>query len=371
MGEHPNISEDAARADLLQLILGFPGQPGDPCRDSTMELLHQKEENIMPPRSVKVSPLQRPGSLLAVPPIHDWSVFDAYHAHLKGAPGARVSRYPERLETGRRARYEHGTIYERAVGRLAWVYGAINDRYDALGGPASWLGYPVSDEEKFDDQGGRVSYFERGAIYWWVDVGAIELDDVVVHYTGIVCFGETDELSAADEPYVVLGVLAPAATQTRTQIYEDVDAGDSRPDLVELYRGKPNGIVMNALLMEHDQGDPDKYKGVMVGAVAAAAAAASTAAGVSFPVLAPIFVLAAPVIKDAAEALGEALSGALGTGDDKLGSETIQLSAKQMVVLAGRTPNWIERGVGFKISTPLMGADEGASYKAYFGLVPA
>ncbi len=79
----------------------------------------------------------------------------------------------------------------------------------------------------------------------------------------------------------------------------------------------------------------------------------------------------APVIKDAAEAIGGASSGALDTGDDKLGDETIQLTAKQMIVLAGRTPTAVERGVGFKVSTPLMGADKDASYKVYFGLVPA
>ncbi len=42
-----------------------------------------------------------------------------------------------------------------------------------------------------------------------------------------------------------------------------------------------------------------------------------------------------------------------------------------MIVLAGRTPTAVERGVGFKVSTPLMGADKDASYKVYFGLVPA
>ena len=89
----------------------------------------------MPPRTQAAARvgLQRI-DLTPTPRISDWSVFDAYHVHLGGAPGSRVSRYPERLGDGRRARYEHGVIYERAVGRLAWVYGAINDRYEALGG---------------------------------------------------------------------------------------------------------------------------------------------------------------------------------------------------------------------------------------------
>jgi hypothetical protein len=48
----------------------------------------------------------------------------------------------------------------------------------------------------------------------------------------------------------------------------------------------------------------------------------------------------------------------------------VALSSKQMVVLAARTENSTFRGVGFKAETPLFDA-EGASYKAYFGLVPA
>ena len=86
----------------------------------------------------------------------------------------------------------------------------------------------MSDEEKFDEEGGRVSRFDNGAIYWWVDVGAIELNDVVVHYTGLGCF-DTTTGPGSDEPYVVLGALAPGGIQIRTQIYEDVDGGEAGP----------------------------------------------------------------------------------------------------------------------------------------------
>jgi hypothetical protein len=302
----------------------------------------------------------------------NWQPFDNYHARLGGAPGARVSRVPERLGGGRRALYQNGAIYERGDGNLAWVYGAINDRYNQLGGSTSWLGFPVADEAPFDG-GGRISVFERGSIYFWPDVGAVELSDVVVHYTGLVAFAETDndQLSSADEPYVILGVVAPSGTiETRSQIYDEVDAGDWRGDLIEIYRGKPAGIVLSALLMEHDFGDPDKYKDVMQNAVRAGFAAAGTAAGVTFPVLAPFIAIAAPAIKAGADAVGQALSGALGTGDDKIGFETVQLTAKQMVVLAARTLNSAAKGVGYKVETPLM-TGHGAAYKAYFGLVTA
>lgn len=46
----------------------------------------------------------------------------------------------------------------------------------------------------------------------------------------------------------------------RTAIYEDVDAGDSREDNIELYRGLPYGLSVTAVLMEHNLADPNKYQ---------------------------------------------------------------------------------------------------------------
>lgn len=93
-----------------------------------------------------------------------------------------------------------------------------------------------------------------------------------MHYTGLICYAETDNdsLSDSDEPYVVLGVVAPSKLATMTPIHEDVDAGEGLPGLIELYRGKPSGIVLSALLMEHDDENPDRYKAAMGSAVAAA-----------------------------------------------------------------------------------------------------
>ena len=62
-------------------------------------------------------------------------------------------------------------------GDVRLVYGAILSRYAELGGAAGWLGGPVTDEQDFSE-GGRVSMFQHGAIYWWPDTGAIELRQV-------------------------------------------------------------------------------------------------------------------------------------------------------------------------------------------------
>src|SRR5512133_3399861 len=96
------------------------------------------------------------------------------------------------LDSGFFREFANGTIYaERSRGKACWVHGAIAGRYAQLGGPRGSLGWPTSDEEDFD--GGRASAFQNGAIYWWPDVGAIDLGNVVVRYAGLFCFGETDD----------------------------------------------------------------------------------------------------------------------------------------------------------------------------------
>src|SRR5262249_23448570 len=157
-------------------------------------------------------------------------------------------------KVGRFTEFQGGTIFWSPGSGAHEVHGAIRDRWTALGRERSFLGYPISDEQEVSD-GGRANAFEQGTIYWWQDVGPIELRGVVVSYSGLRCFGETDNdgFSDSDEPYVILGTIAPpvvapapavsanSPTQTaRTQIYENVDAGAVRADNVEIYRGQPN-----------------------------------------------------------------------------------------------------------------------------------
>jgi hypothetical protein len=317
-----------------------------------------------------------------IPPvIHEPGPFIAHLARIEiikqhwnalgGAPGQQVSEL-ENFGAGYRIRYQQGAIYYRGNGTPAWVYGDIGAKYDSLGGPNSWLGFPTADEAPFPE-GGRVSTFERGDIYWWPDVGAVELNEVVVHYTGLICFGETDwdQASDSDEPYVVLGTVSPfGPTSTRSQVYSDVDGGESRLDLIEIYRGKPYGLAISAMLMEHDEADPDKYKAAMGASVGAAAAGITAAVGL-IPGPGPFIAMAVgPALSAVAPAVTEELNRALDMGDDKLGAFTTTLNPKQMVVLATRTQNSNERGVGFKVATPIISGD-GASYKVYYGLVPA
>ena len=252
------------------------------------------------------------------------------------------------------------------------VIGAIRDKWIELGGASSFLGEPLTDEMDFPE-GGKVSVFQGGAIYWWPDTGAIELNNVVIHYTGLICFGETNDgpTSSADEPYVVIGLTTPTGTSSiRSQIYNSVDAGFSRPDVVEVYHGKPTGLALSILLMEHDSGNPDKYKDEMGVAIQAAIPAVQALLTLIPKIGKVISTVAGPILQAIAPTVTNALNSLLGTEDDRIGDSTIALSAKQMVVLATRTGVSVDRGVGFKVETPLLSGD-GGSYKVYFNLIAA
>lgn len=303
-----------------------------------------------------------------------WGPFIAKHAALRGAPGTALapSAWPEQVGAGRRIRYQNGTIYQNAAGAMAWVYGAIGQRYDEIGGPSSWLGLPLADESDFAE-GGRVSAFEHGAVYWWPEVGAVELHHVAVSYTGLLCFGETDhdgdDTPSADEPYVELGVVSPGGGSTvRSQIYTDVDSGDVRSDLVELYRGLPVGLAVGVQLLEHDFGDPDRFKEQVRAFVSEASTA--VAKGLAYvPVLGPVLSWGAEQFLPMLESsVTDFVNDALDTDDDDLGSAVVTLSARQMVVLAARTPDETYYGVRSKVQTGLLGANQGASYKVCFSL---
>lgn len=250
------------------------------------------------------------------------------------------------------------------------VWGDIKKKWTELGWERSYLGYPTSDETDFPD-GGRVNSFQNGGIYWWPDTGAIDLNDVVVHYTGLVCIRETGESSGADEPYALMGIATPFnAYGLRSRTYSSVDSNTSRPDLLELYKGKPNGLIITVKLMENDEGDPEKYKKQITDAIQKAHAIGTTAL-LAIPIVgAGIAAVLGPLIQNFVPAIGKAINDLFGFGDDEIGRQDIVLTGKDMILLATRVGNSNYKNVGFKFSTNNM-RGENANYKVYFGIVPA
>jgi hypothetical protein len=88
-----------------------------------------------------------------------------------GAPVTGVETCPDGL--GRYTHYERGSIYWSPRTPPSVIYGAIRDRWAALGWETGPLGYPTSDELDSGD-GGRHNTFERGRILWHPHKGAWE-----------------------------------------------------------------------------------------------------------------------------------------------------------------------------------------------------
>ena len=84
---------------------------------------------------------------------------------------------------GRRSRFARGDMYWKGSTNItAEVHGPIRDKWEALGGAAGLLGYPVADEASVMAGSlavGRFSRFENGVIYWSSGTGAHEVHGAI------------------------------------------------------------------------------------------------------------------------------------------------------------------------------------------------
>jgi hypothetical protein len=199
-----------------------------------------------------------------------------------------------------------------------------------------------------------------------------------------VCFGETDAdglLSGNDEPYASFGIVAPDDIKRtiQTDVYDDVQAGTGKIDVMELYRGKPRGLVISSVLREHS-GDADQLdmsRNATQEAVDKAGPLiqqAATAVPYIGPVLGPLSGAAWDFFKkDIVDALNGILENTLGLADRPLGTDLLTLTPQQMVLLATR-PQGHDlteiASVPWRFETQLLNRF-GASYKLYFNIFPA
>ncbi|NBH10154.1 hypothetical protein GTY80_43795 [Amycolatopsis sp. SID8362] len=86
--------------------------------------------------------------------------------------GAPVGgQYP--IAGGRAQNYQGGIIYYSSLTGAWAVHGAILGKYQQLGGPGGFLGFPVTDEVGTPDGVGRFNHFSTSAsIYWTQAAGA-------------------------------------------------------------------------------------------------------------------------------------------------------------------------------------------------------
>src|SRR5262249_44855866 len=89
--------------------------------------------------------------------------------------------------------YQRCDIYTASNGTAAFeVHGIIRDKYNALGGPASPLGLPVTDEQStgprnggFDSDPGRFNHFSGdGSIFYHEVTGPMALYGGIRNYWG-------------------------------------------------------------------------------------------------------------------------------------------------------------------------------------------
>ncbi|WP_260680145.1 LGFP repeat-containing protein [Corynebacterium glutamicum] len=74
--------------------------------------------------------------------------------------------------------FQGGRVYRSPFSegfQIASINGLILDRWLELGGPDSYLGFPIADEAVASDGVGRFSIFQHGAIYWHPETGAWEV----------------------------------------------------------------------------------------------------------------------------------------------------------------------------------------------------
>lgn len=71
--------------------------------------------------------------------------------------------------------YEHGTVYWSERTGAHEVHGEIAARWQEVGGDASFLGLPTTDEQRLDGRSGDAggyAHFEGGSVYWTARHGA-------------------------------------------------------------------------------------------------------------------------------------------------------------------------------------------------------
>lgn len=274
-------------------------------------------------------------------------------------------------------RYNHfsedtASIYWTPQTGACAIYGDIRKRWSDTGWEGGYLGYPTSDEGDIDE-GGRANCFQNGWIYWWPDIGAIDLKGVVVTYVGFYAYSESDhdQSSGSDEPYCIFTVVAPKSDvhTLKTQVYRGVDDQSARPDRMELYRGPAYGLSLGIVGMENDKGSPEANRLMIQNAVMTNHEVGKFLLQF-IPLVGPIISKAAgPLLDGLMPKLGNAIASFLDLGDDLVGSVTKVLGTRDLVTMAIDQKTNNLKGIVYKFESPMM-EHGGARYKAHFTVDP-
>lgn len=81
---------------------------------------------------------------------------------------------------GKAADFANGRAYDSDRTEPVGLYGKIGAKYSGMGGPESWLGFPVHGEVKLDTGEGTFARFENGNIYWTPSTGAVAVPNDIL-----------------------------------------------------------------------------------------------------------------------------------------------------------------------------------------------
>src|SRR6478609_47228 len=116
----------------------------------------------------------------AVQQVGDDAIVQHYEQLGGGASflGAPVGS-PYDIAGGRAQNYAGGTIYWSPATGAHETHGSIGGHYLELGGPAGFLGFPLTDETGTPDGVGRFNHFAGGSMYWSPATGAHEVHGAI------------------------------------------------------------------------------------------------------------------------------------------------------------------------------------------------
>lgn len=251
----------------------------------------------------------------------------------------------------------------------------IHVHYLAHGGRFGPFGYPVSDV-RVDGQTAARDY--RGGTIQVLDNGATKglvTEQVRFTFLGFRCNGESDELSASDEPYFVIAVdQFNGDPDVRTFTFENIDAGDEIGVGALLVKDvSPNPTAIRVIAFEHDEGDPEETAAALqeklvelsneVASIAGAAgadAASGPGIGVGAAASSVGGVLGGPI----GALIAAGIVSVLGLGDDFIGQDvTMQFNRPESTETPSPLGNF--RGNPFNAKLAISKEDEG-SYELFF-----
>jgi hypothetical protein len=217
------------------------------------------------------------------------------------------------------------------------VYGGIHRLWASMGGHASPLGFPKSDE--FGTPGAeRRQYFDDGTVVWRPESGAfVEMEPWHIRYRGLrVVRTKGDESSANVEFYAFAAAMprVPGDGTRTTKLppnaaeYAHLRTGRWRGDDVVVYAGTADSLVLALSGAERDRGDPNAYLPAIEGVTKKAVEVVVTAlGGLLGGVGAKLGALAGkPLSEVLGKEIASAINDVLGTGDDAFDPRAVPLN---------------------------------------------